>query len=185
MIQQAAFSPFDACRRWEDRWQGDIIGVLQDTTSRLDCKQAYRMNMLLSAACSVCICCLLQTLSGTRQMRSACCVRVHLNACSGTCAARNPATKVSVLFAGEAKDSRAEVMGPLLIVSLLGRVPSQAPAAAAGSEGDEVLARLQRLVNLLESYFHPSNTGQCAPCSAFPLAMCKARSRCILREFAL
>ena len=83
-----------------------------------------------------------------------------------------------MLFAGEARDSRSEAMGPLLIVSLLGRVPGQAPAAAAGgapdqAPGDEVLARLQRLVNLLESYFHPSNTGQCASPPALVVHWCR------------
>jgi hypothetical protein len=69
---------------------------------------------------------------------------------------------VGALFAGERKESALDAMAPLLIVSLLGRVPNQ---AAGGGEDDahqhdEALALLQRLANLLESYFHPSNTGQ-------------------------
>ncbi|BDA49513.1 probable proteasome activator complex subunit 4 [Coccomyxa sp. Obi] len=58
------------------------------------------------------------------------------------------------LFDSELKHSAQETAGPRLIVMLLGRVPAQ------DGSGDLVMPYLQRLANLLESYYHPSNTGQ-------------------------
>lgn len=58
------------------------------------------------------------------------------------------------LFDSELKYGTQEVGGPRLIVVLLGRVP------AKDGSGDQVMQNLQRLANLLESYYHPSNTGQ-------------------------
>ena len=82
--------------------------------------------------------------------------------CALCTAAHNPPMLVGALFASERKESALDVMAPLLIVSLLGRAPHQAAGGAAdGAEPDEALMLLQRLANLLESYFHPSNTGQC------------------------
>lgn len=58
-----------------------------------------------------------------------------------------------VLFISEAGESRRDVAAPLLIVSLLER--------CRGADGEDLaLQALQRMANLLESYFHPSNTGQ-------------------------
>ncbi len=58
------------------------------------------------------------------------------------------------LFDSELKHSAQESSGPRLIVMLLGRVPAQ------DGGKDLVMPYLQRLANLLESYYHPSNTGQ-------------------------
>ena len=58
-----------------------------------------------------------------------------------------------VLFISEAGESHRDVAAPLLIISLLER------CRGAGGE-DLVLQALQRMGNLLESYYHPSNTGQ-------------------------
>jgi hypothetical protein len=58
-----------------------------------------------------------------------------------------------VLFLSEAGESHKDVAAPLLIISLLERCKS--------ADGEDlVLQALQRMANLLESYYHPSNTGQ-------------------------
>ena len=57
------------------------------------------------------------------------------------------------LFISEAGESHKDVAAPLLIISLLER--------CQGAQGEDlVLQALQRMAGLLESYFHPSNTGQ-------------------------
>ena len=58
-----------------------------------------------------------------------------------------------VLFISEAGESHRDVAAPLLLISLLER--------CRGADGEDlVLQALQRMSNLLESYYHPSNTGQ-------------------------
>jgi hypothetical protein len=59
----------------------------------------------------------------------------------------------ALFYAGKA-DIVRESAAALLIVQLLGRVRT------ADGKSDEVLVMLQRLATLLESYYHPSNSGQ-------------------------
>ena len=57
------------------------------------------------------------------------------------------------LFISEAGESHKDVAAPVLLVSLLER--------CRGAEGEDlVLQALEQMAGLLESYFHPSNTGQ-------------------------
>lgn len=58
-----------------------------------------------------------------------------------------------VLFLSEAGESHKDVAAPLLMISLL--------ECCKGADGEDlVLQALQRMASLLESYYHPSNTGQ-------------------------
>ena len=57
------------------------------------------------------------------------------------------------LFISEAGESHKDIAAPLLLVSLLER--------CKGTDGEDlVLQALERMAGLLESYYHPSNTGQ-------------------------
>lgn len=58
-----------------------------------------------------------------------------------------------MLFLSEAGESHRDVAAPLLMISLLER-------CKGANGGDLVLQALQRMASLLESYYHPSNTGQ-------------------------
>ena len=82
---------------------------------------------------------------------------------NSTCgrAARVVPPVISSLFHLELKDAGRSYTSPKLIVYLLSR-----PAASqlAGSVGcDPALQGLEHLADLLEQYYHPSNTGSCAP----------------------
>jgi len=57
------------------------------------------------------------------------------------------------LFISEAGESHKDIAAPLLMISLLERCKD--------ADGEDlILQALQRMASLLESYFHPSNTGQ-------------------------
>ena len=68
---------------------------------------------------------------------------------------------ISSLFHLELKDAGRSYTSPKLIVYLLSRPTTSQLAGSAGC--DPALQGLEHLADLLEQYYHPSNTGSCAP----------------------